>query len=132
MQMAFLQAQVPFPKSPSDFKKTIFSFDTNQIHPIHQMDMHRQYGEMLFSTMTTTAMSLSNIRNALSNVQSQLMIENLSSLAKDNKLKSLEYLVVMIGYDPKYCKAVEEILKKENADIAALRQQLKLPSTEDP
>ena len=41
MQMAFLQAQVPFPKAPSNYKKTIFYFDANQIHPIDQMDMHR-------------------------------------------------------------------------------------------
>lgn len=29
MQMDFLQAQVPFPKGFYDYKKTIFSFDTN-------------------------------------------------------------------------------------------------------
>jgi len=41
MQMAFLQAQVPFPKSPANYNKTIFSFDTDQIHSIDQMDMHK-------------------------------------------------------------------------------------------
>ena len=98
--MDFLQAQVPFPKSPSDYKMTIFSFDTNQIHPIDQMDMHRQSGKKKISTMTTRTMSLSMLRTALSNVQSQLKIENLYSLAKDNKLKSLEDVVVKIVYDP--------------------------------
>ena len=34
MQMAFLQAKIPFPKSTTDYKKTIFSFYVNQIHPI--------------------------------------------------------------------------------------------------
>lgn len=77
-------------------------------------------------------MSLSKLRIALSNVQSQLIIEKLSSLTNDNKLKSLEDPVVKIGYDPKDCKAVKEILKKKNSDIAALQKQLKLPSTEDP
>jgi len=41
MQMDFLQPQVPFPKSPADYKKKIFCFDTNQIHLIDQMDMHK-------------------------------------------------------------------------------------------
>lgn len=66
--MAFLQAQVPFPKASSDYKKTIFSFDVNQIHSIYKIDMHRQSGEMLFSTMTNTAMALSKLRKNLSNV----------------------------------------------------------------
>jgi len=68
MHMAFLQAQVPFPKGSSHYRKTIFSFDANQIHPIHQMDMHRESGEMLFSTMTNTAMALSKLKTTLSNM----------------------------------------------------------------
>ena len=58
-------------------------------------------------------------------------VENISSLAKDNKIKSLEELVLNIGYDPTNVKAVEKLIKKKNADIASLRKQLKLPATED-
>jgi hypothetical protein len=43
----------------------------------------------------------------------------------------LEELVLKIGYDPSNVKAVEEMLKMKNADIASLRKQLKLPPTED-
>lgn len=68
------------------------------------MDLHRQSSEMLFSTMTTTTMSLSKLRTSLSNVQSRLKIEKLSSLSKDNRLKSLEDIIIKIGYDPHYCK----------------------------
>jgi len=53
-------------------------------------------------------------------------------LAKDNRIKSLEDLVVKIGYDPKDVNVVEEIIKKKNLDIASLRKQLKLPTIEDP
>ena len=130
--MDFLQAQIAFPKSPYHYKKTMFSFDTSQIHPIDQMDMHKQTGEMLFSTMTTTTMSLSKLRTALSNVQSQLKLEKISSLAKDNRIKSLEDFVIKVGYDPKDVKAGELLLKKKDADIVALKKQLKFPSTEDP
>jgi hypothetical protein len=56
----------------------------------------------------------------------------MSSFAKDSKIKTLEELVLKIGYDPANVKAAEEMIKKKNADIAALRKQLKLPPTEDP
>jgi hypothetical protein len=46
-------------------------------------------------------------------------------------IKTLEELVLKIGYDPSNVKAVEEMLKKKNSDIPSLRKQLKLPRTED-
>ena len=49
----------------------------------------------------------------------------------DNRIKTLEELVLKIGHDPSNVKVVEEMLKKKNADIASLRKQLKLPPTED-
>ena len=58
-------------------------------------------------------------------------MEKISSLAKYNRIKSLEDLVTKIGYDPKDVNVAEEIIKK-NLDIATLRKQLKLPATEDP
>jgi hypothetical protein len=42
MQMAFLQAQVPHPKTVADYKKTSFEFDVKDVHPVDQMDMHRK------------------------------------------------------------------------------------------
>jgi len=51
-------------------------------------------------------------------------------LAKDNKIKSLEELVLKIGYDPTNVKAIEELLKKKNVEITSLRKKLKLPSIE--
>jgi hypothetical protein len=43
----------------------------------------------------------------------------------------LEELVLKIGYDPSNVKAVKEMIKKKNANIAYLRKQLKLPPTID-
>jgi hypothetical protein len=57
-------------------------------------------------------------------------MDKLSSLAKENKIKSLEELVLKIGYDPSNVKATKELLKKKNDDIASLRKQLNLPATE--
>lgn len=59
-------------------------------------------------------------------------MEKLFSLAKDNRIQHLKDLVLKIGYDPKDVSVVEDIIKKKNVDIAALRKQLKLPSRGDP
>ena len=37
-----------------------------------------------------------------------------------------------VGYNPKYIKAAEELIKKKNANIATLKKELKLPTTEHP
>ena len=95
--MAFLEAQIPQPKSASDYKKTTFEFDTKDIHPIDQMEMHKKTdGEMIYSTPTNTTMIVSKFQVSISHIQSQLKMENISSLAKDTKIKYLEDLVVKI------------------------------------
>jgi hypothetical protein len=58
-------------------------------------------------------------------------LEKISSFAKDNRVKSLEELVLKIMYDPSNVKVTEEMIKKKNVDIASLRKQLKFPPTED-
>ena len=120
--MAFLQAQVPHPKTTADYKKTVFEFDVKDVHPVDQMYMHRKIGEMILSTLTNTSMTASKLQVSLNNIQSQLKLKKISSLAKDNKIKSLEELVLKIGYDPKNVKAAEELLKNNNVDITSLRK----------
>jgi len=44
-------------------------------------------------------------------------------------IKSLEELVLKIGYDPSNVKEAEELLNKKNADIASMRKQLKFLAT---
>jgi hypothetical protein len=132
MHMAYLQAQVPHPKTISDYKRETFEFDVAEVHPADQMDLHRQTGEMIFSTLANTSTNATKLQVSLNNVQTQLKLEKVSSLAKDNKIKSLEELVLRIGYDPSNIKEAEELIKKKNADIASLRKQLKISATEDP
>jgi hypothetical protein len=132
MHMAYLHALIPDPKVISDYRRTTFEFQAKDVHPADQMDMHKQTGEMISHTLARVATSAAKYRTALSNAQTQLKLEKMSSFAKDNKIKTLEELVLKIGYDPANIKAAEEMIKKKNADIAALRKQLKLPPTEDP
>ena len=65
-------------------------------------------------------------------MKDQLKVEKASSYAKDTRIKSLEELVIEVGYDPSKTKVAEELVKKKNVDIATLRKQLKLPPTEHP
>jgi hypothetical protein len=99
IHMAFLQAQVPDPKVITDYKRATFEFQTKDVHPADQMDLHKQTGEMVFHTLAHASASAAKLQVSLNNAQTQL--------------KS------------------EEMIKKKNADIAALRKQLKLPPTED-
>jgi len=94
--------------------------------------MHKQTGQMISSTLTNIAMSLSKLQVTLANTQSQLKIERVSSLAKDTKIKSLEDLVLKMAYDPSNINVAEEIVKKKNVELLALRRQLKLLTSKDP
>jgi hypothetical protein len=95
------------------------------------MDLHRQNGEMVFSTLTHASSTTTKLQVYLSNVRTQLKFEKISSFEKYNRVKSLEELVLKIMYDPSNVKEAKEMIKKKNADIASLRKQIKLPPTED-
>ena len=68
----------------------------------------------------------------MKNLRDQIRIEKASSYAKDTRIKSLEELVIEVGYDPSNVKATEELVKKKNANIATLRNKLKLPPKKYP
>jgi len=61
-----------------------------------------------------------------------LELEKASSLAKDNIIKSLEEIIIELGHDPKDPKGIQELIRKKEEDIAALKKQLKLPITMHP
>ena len=81
---------MPHPKVVLNYKRETFEFDIKEVNPIDQMDMHRQTGEIIFSTLENTSMTVANLQVSLNNVQTQLKLEKVSSLAKDNKIKSLQ------------------------------------------
>jgi hypothetical protein len=87
---------------------------------------------MIFSTLANTSTNAAKLQVSLNNVQTQLKLKKVSSLEKDNKIKSLQELVLKIGYDPSNVKAAEELMKKKNVDVSSLRKQLKISATEDP
>ena len=59
-------------------------------------------------------------------------MERALSQAKDNRIRSLEDIIIEIGHDPKDITGIQEILKLRDADMAALRKKIKLPATIHP
>jgi hypothetical protein len=88
--MAFLQAQVPNLKVITNYKRATFEFQTKDVHLADQMDLHRQTGEMVFSTLANDSTVATKLQVSLSNVQTQLKLEKISSFPKDNRIKTLE------------------------------------------
>ena len=87
---------------------------------------------MVYYTLVDKAMLAYKFQNSLNNTSAQLDLEKASSLAKDNRIKSLEDIIIELGHDPNDAKGIKALIKKKEEDIAALMKQLKLPTTMHP
>ena len=97
-----------------------------------QIELHKQTCEMVYATLADKAMLAHQLKESLSNTSAQLDLEKIPSLAKDNRIKTLEEIIVELGHDPKDAKATKALIEKEEEDIATLRKQLKLRVTMHP
>ena len=77
---------------------------------------------MVYSTLADKAMLAHQLQSSLDNTTSQLHWEKASSLAKDNKIKTLEEIIMELGHDPQDVKGVKALIKNKEEDIAALRK----------
>ena len=87
---------------------------------------------MVYSTLADKAMLAHKLQNSLNNTSAQLDFEKASSLAKYNRIKYLEEIIIELGHDPKEIKATEQLIKKKNDDIATLKKPLKIPQRQHP
>jgi len=94
--------------------------------------LYKQIGEMVYATLADKAMLAHELKESLKNTNTQLDLERMSSSTKDNRIKTLEEIIVDLGDDPKNPKGVKALMKKKEDDIAALRKQLRLPPTMHP
>ena len=78
----------------------------SDLHPLDQIELHKQTGEMIYSTLTGKAMMVQRLENSLNNTSTQLHLEKASLEAKGNRIKSLEEIIIGLGHDPKYLKGV--------------------------
>jgi len=102
------------------------------IHPMDQIELHKQTGEMVYATLADRATLAHELKESLKNTNTQLDLEKLSSLAKDNRIKTLEEIIIDLGHDPRDPKGVRALMKKKDDDIATLRKRLRLPPTKHP
>jgi len=102
------------------------------IHPIDQIELHKQTREFVYSTLTSKAIATHQLQNSLNNISAQFQLEKSSSQAKDTRIKTLEDLIIELGHDPKDVKAAENLIKNKNDDIVSLKKQLKIPPLHHP
>lgn len=79
MQVSFFQPIVQQPKTSIDYKKTNFEVLDRDVHPIDQIEFHKQAGKMIYSTLTGKAMAAQRLQDSLDNVTIQYKLEKASS-----------------------------------------------------
>lgn len=126
MKMTFMKPTTKQPRSVVDFQKIDFEVLEKEIHPIDLIELHKQIGEMIYSTLIGKAIATRQLQNFINNISAQFQLEKPSSNEKDTRIKSLEDLIIKLGHDPKEVKATENLIKKKNYDIVSLRKQLKI------
>jgi len=97
-----------------------------------QIELHKQTGEMVYASLAEKKLQTHRLQNSLHNTTAQLELEKASSQAKDNRIKSLEEIIIELGHDPNDPKGVQTLMKKKDEDIAALKKLVKLPPTLHP
>ena len=121
LQISFIKLTAQQPRTPEDYKIVDFEVMARDIHPIDQIEFHKQVGEMIYSTLTGKAISSPQLQNSLRNIATQYQLEKASSQANDTRIKSWEDLVIELGNDPKGIKATEQMIRKKNDDVASLK-----------
>jgi len=132
MILSHFKPKVQQPQTAADYVKTNLEVLAKDIHPMDQIELHKQTGEMVYATLADKATLAHELKESLKNTNTQLDLEKMSSPAKDNRIKTLEEIIVDLGHDPKDHKGVKALMKKKDDDIAALRKQLRLPPTVHP
>ena len=90
------------------YKKVDLEVPTESIHALDQIEFHKKSSKMLYSTITTKAMRVNKLKNTFINMRDQMKVDKASSYAKDLRIKSLEELVIQVGYDPANVKVAEQ------------------------
>ena len=132
MTMSHFMPTMLQPLSAADYIRTNLEVLAKDIHPMDQIELHKQTGEMVYSTLADKTLLENRLENSLNNTAAQLELEKASSQAKENRIRSLEDIIIELGHDPKDPKAIQTLLKIRDADLAALRKMIKIPATLHP
>ena len=72
MLMSHFKSKVSKPQTAADYVRTNFEVLTRDIHPLDQIELHKQTGEMIYSTLTDKAMATHKLQDSLENTSTQL------------------------------------------------------------
>lgn len=129
MTLSHFKPTMQQPQSAADYIRMNLEVFAKDIHPMDQIELHKQTGEMVYSTLVDKTLQAHRLQNSLHNSGVQLELDKASSQAKDNRIKSLEEIIIELGHDPNDPKGVQALIKKKDEDIEALRKMVKLPPT---
>lgn len=101
MILCHFKPKIPQPQTTEDYIKTNFEVLAKDIHPMDQIELHKQTCEMVYATLADKAMPAHQLKESLKNTNTQLDLERMSSSAKYNRIKTLEEIIVDLGHDPK-------------------------------
>jgi len=79
MIMSYFKPKVQQPQSAANYLRTNFEVMAKDIHPLDQIELQKETGEMIYSTLTGKAMMTQRLENSLNNTNSQLYLEKASS-----------------------------------------------------
>lgn len=71
MKMSFLKPTTHQPRSIVDYLKIDFEVLEKDIHPIDKIELHKQTGEMVYSTLTKKTIVAHQLQNLLNNISAQ-------------------------------------------------------------
>ena len=120
--MTFIKPTTQQPRIATYFKRVDFEVLERDIRPIDQIKLHKQIGEIIYSTLTRKGIVSHQLHNSLNNMSAQFQLEKASSQSKGTRINSLDDLVIGLGHDPKDMKVIEQLIKKKNDDIVALKK----------
>lgn len=129
MTLSHFSPIVQQPQSATDYIRTNLEVLSKDIHPMDQIELHKQTKEMVYSTLADKTLMAHRLQNSLHNIVDQLELEKASSQTKDNRIKSLEEIIIELGHDPTDPKGIQAFMKKKDEDITTLRRRIKLPAT---
>lgn len=106
--------KIPQPQTVVDYIKTSLEVLSKDIDMMDKIELHKQTCGMVYATLADKAMLAHQLTESLKNTNTQLDLERMSSSAKDNRIKTLEEIIMDLGHDPKKdAKAIQALIRKK-------------------
>lgn len=75
MKVSFIQPTMQQPRTPIDYKKVDFEVLARDIHPMDQIEFHKQAGQIIYSTLTRMSIAVHQLQIYLNNISAQYQLE---------------------------------------------------------